>query len=510
MGPAAGAARDADPSWHVHLPPGVKPASVDLVGKRSLPAAWLAAWAANPDAPVLLGPDRSGWLTAEQLEAASRRVAGRLLGAGLTPGDRILFSAGTSIDMVVAHVAALRAGLVVVPTNPAYQERELNHIVTDSDPAAALVDDAERQGWIVAAAREGIITVGPEVGLPDGGDMPIDNLEPDHPALIPYTSGTTGAPKGAVLSHANLLASSESIGLAWRWVATDRLILALPLFHGHGLCVGLYGTLLAGASAVLQPRFDVDLVLDAAAEHEATMFFGVPTMYHRLASSERVGELARLRLCVSGSAPLSAELHQQVEQLASQRVLERYGMTETLMNASNPLDGERRPGSVGVALPGVDIRLEPATGEILVRGPAVFSGYRNHPDATAAAFVDGWFRTGDVGAIGDDDYLTILGRVKELIITGGFNVFPREVEDVLASHPTVVEVAVVGVPSPEWGEVVTAFVVTSAEAPNEQELLGFAAERLAGYKCPRTVRFVPALPRNAMGKVVKQQLTAAT
>ncbi|MFY9615613.1 MAG: AMP-binding protein [Candidatus Dormiibacterota bacterium] len=216
MGPAAGAARDADPSWHVHLPPGVKPASVDLVGKRSLPAAWLAAWAANPDAPVLLGLDRSGWLTAEQLEAASRRVAGRLLGAGLTPGDRILFSAGTSIDMVVAHVAALRAGLVVVPTNPAYQERELNHIVTDSDPAAALVDDAERQGWIVAAAREGIITVGPEVGLPDGGDMPIDDLEPDHPALIPYTSGTTGTPKGAVLSHANLLASSESIGLAWR------------------------------------------------------------------------------------------------------------------------------------------------------------------------------------------------------------------------------------------------------------------------------------------------------
>jgi malonyl-CoA/methylmalonyl-CoA synthetase len=371
------------------------------------------------------------------------------------------------------------------------------------------VDDAERQGWILAAAREGIVTVGPDVALPESGERPIDDLQPDHPALIPYTSGTTGAPKGAVLSHANLLASSESIGLAWRWAAADRLVLALPLFHGHGLCVGLYGTLLAGASAVLLPRFDVDVVLDAAAEHDATLFFGVPTMYHRLASSPRVGELARLRLCVSGSAPLSAELHHQVEQLAAQRVLERYGMTETLMNASNLLDGERRPGSVGVALPGVDIRLEPATGEILVRGPSVFSGYHNHPDATAASFDDGWFRTGDVGTIGEDDYLTILGRVKELIISGGFNVFPREVEDVLASHPTVVEAAVVGVPSAEWGEVVTAFVVSSAPAANEQELLGFAAERLAGYKCPKTIRFVPSLPRNAMGKVVKQQLTSA-
>jgi malonyl-CoA/methylmalonyl-CoA synthetase len=351
------------------------------------------------------------------------------------------------------------------------------------------------------------LVVGPEVDLPDEEPGVLDAAAPEDPALIGYTSGTTGSPKGALLSHANLLAGSESVGLAWQWTAADRLVLALPLFHAHGLCVGLHGTLLAGASAVLLPRFEVDAVLDAAREHAASMFFGVPTMYHRLAQSPRAGELARLRLCVSGSAPLPAELHRSLAERGGQQVLERYGMTETLMLVSNPYDGERRPGSVGFPLPGVELRLSDGEqGEIQVRGPNVFAGYWERPEATAESFIDGWFRTGDLASTDPDGYLRILGRSKDLIISGGLNVYPREVEDVLLSSPDVAEAAVVGTPSDEWGEVVTAFVVPAGGRRDKQPLLGLAAEQLAPFKRPRIVHFVDSLPRNAMGKVLKHEL----
>jgi malonyl-CoA/methylmalonyl-CoA synthetase len=345
----------------------------------------------------------------------------------------------------------------------------------------------------------------------DGGAPALDAAGPGDPALLCYTSGTTGAPKGAVLVHGNLLATVEALRLAWRWTPDDRLVLALPLFHIHGLGVGLHGTLAAGASAVLLPRFDVDAVLDAAADHDATLFFGVPTMYARLADSPRVGELARLRLCVSGSAPLPAPLWERLRTDAGQAVLERYGMTETVMNVSNPHDGERRPGAVGLPLPGVEVRLSGGNpGEILLRGPNVFAGYWNRPDATAAAFDgEGWFRSGDIGALDDDGYLRIVGRSKELIISGGFNVYPREVEDVLRAHPGVADAAVVGAPSTEWGEAVTAFVVPAGAAPAEEDLLAHAAAALAPYKRPRAVRFVAELPRNALGKVLKHELVAA-
>ncbi|MGH9036527.1 MAG: AMP-binding protein, partial [Acidimicrobiia bacterium] len=338
-------------------------------------------------------------------------------------------------------------------------------------------------------------TVGPD----------LDAAAPSDPALLGYTSGTTGAPKGAVLSHANLLATTEAVRLAWRWDAGDRLVLALPLFHLHGLGVGLHGTLLAGASVVLLPRFDTDAVLDAARDHEATLFFGVPTMYSRLAASARLGELARLRLCVSGSAPLPPAVFERVAEGSGQEPLERYGMTETGMNVSNPYDGERRPGTVGVPLPGVQLRLGTG-GEILLRGPNVFSGYWRDPAATDDAFEDGWFRTGDIGDLDDEGYLRIVGRARELIITGGLNVYPREVEDVLLTHPAVAEVAVAGVADEEWGEVVTAWVVPAGEAPDAQELLAHAAQELAAYKCPRAVHFVDALPRNALGKLLRHQL----
>ncbi len=461
-------------------------------------------WARDPAHPVLRD-DATGWTTAAELEDRTRRVAARFAGAGLRRGDRVVVSAATSLELVVAHVAALRLGLVVVPVNGAYGEREVAGIAADCRPSAAVVDDRERGRWIEAAAPGEVVVVGPDVALLDAADPALDELSPADPGLIVYTSGTTGAPKGALLSHGNLLASAESVRLAWRWAPEDRLVLALPLFHVHGLGVGLHGTLTAGAFAVLRRRFDADHLFEAVDVHDATLWFGVPTMYARLAASPRLPELRRLRLCVSGSAPLSPELFTAIAQRGGQRILERYGMTETLMNVSNPYDGERRPGTVGLPLPGVDVRLAEGTGEIELRGPNVFAGYWERPDATADAFTpDAWFRSGDVGRYDDDGYLRIVGRRKELIISGGFNVYPREIEDVLRTHPGVADVAVVGLPNPTWGERVTAFV--EGDGVSEGELLALAGEQLAPYKRPTHVVFVDALPRNALGKVTKQEL----
>jgi malonyl-CoA/methylmalonyl-CoA synthetase len=493
------------PVWARHLPPGVDPSTLDLVAERSLPAAWARRWRDDPSHPTL---HDKVWLRADELDTRTRTVAGRFARAGLAPGDRVLVSAATSADLVVAHVAALRVGLVVVPMNGAYRAREITHIVGDARPALAIVDDDERATWVVeAGTAHGSVplVVGPDVALADGEAPALDGSTPDDVALIGYTSGTTGTPKGAMLTHGNLLAGAAALRLAWRWTADDRLVLALPLFHAHGLCVGLHGTLYAGGSAVLLPRFDTDAVCDAIADQRGSLFFGVPTMYARLAESARLSELRALRLCVSGSAPLPAALHERIAEGAGVRVLERYGLTETLMNTSNPYDGERRPGAVGFALPRVDVDLAPDTAEILVRGPNVFPGYWQQPQATRESFSDGWFHTGDVGAWDADGYLRIVGRCKELIISGGFNVYPREVEDVLAGFPGVAEVAVIGTPSDEWGETVTAVVV--ADGPcDERALLEFAAGQLAAFKRPRIVRFVDELPRNAMGKVLRGDL----
>jgi malonyl-CoA/methylmalonyl-CoA synthetase len=338
-----------------------------------------------------------------------------------------------------------------------------------------------------------------------GGGLVLDQAGLDDTALIIYTSGTTGNPKGVPLSHGNLLASAHAVRLAWRWTPEDTLALCLPLFHVHGLGVGLHGTLVTGASAVLMPKFDPGLIGTAG----ASLFFGVPTMYHRLAESPHLGDLAPLRLAVSGSAPLPAELHEAIRAGSGQVVLERYGMTETVMLVSNPYEGERRPGTVGFPLPGVDLRLAPregGTAEIQVRGPNVIRGYLDNPGATAEAYTaDGWFRTGDLGTLDEDGYLTISGRAKELIITGGYNVYPREVEELLRSHPGVADAAIVGVPSDQWGETVAAFVVLSAPVP-PSELDSWCAERLVAYKRPREWHVVEAIPRNALGKILRHEL----
>ena len=475
------------PAWAAHLPAGVPADGLDLRAAGSLPAAWAGRWADDGSRVVLVDGERQ--ITAAELEERSQAVARRLVGAGLEPGDRILTSAETSAELVVAHVAALRLGIVVVPVNTAYREREVAHVVRDAEPSAAVVDDNERGRWIVAASARPVVVCGPDVALrPTAAAPGLDAVHGDDVAILGYTSGTTGAPKGAMLTHGNVLAGAEALRLAWRWTADDRLVLALPLFHMHGLGVGLHGTLLAGASAVLLPRFEPDGVLDAARDHRATLFFGVPTMYARLVATARVAELGRLRLCASGSAPLPAALHAELAARATV-VLERYGMTETLMTVSNPYDGERRAGTVGIPLPCVDVQLsDGGHGEIHVRGPNVFAGYWHRDDATRASFGDGgWFQTGDVAEL-DDGYLRIVGRTKELIITGGYNVYPREVEDVLRAHPSVADVAVIGTPSDEWGEVVN------------------AAGLLAPYKRPRVVRYVDELPRNALGKVLRHEL----
>ena len=350
---------------------------------------------------------------------------------------------------------------------------------------------------------------------------PFTMPEPDAPAVLGYTSGTTGRAKGALLLQRNLLANIQAITQAWRWTEDDRLLLTLPLFHAHGLMVGMHGTLLTGASVVLRRKFDAsDVLTTINADPAITMFFGVPTMYGRLlAEAERLNEPPRpLRLYVSGSAPLSPQVFAEFERVFGQRILERYGMTETIMNMTNPYNGERRPGTVGAPYPGQEARVvgvadrEPLPdgeiGEIEVRGPHVFAGYWNRLDATTEAFsADGWFKTGDLGWRSADGYFTITGRARELIISGGYNIYPREVEDVLADYPAVAEVAVLGAPDADLGEQVVAVIVPKVgQTPDADSIIAFCRERLASYKKPRRVVFADSLPRNALGKVQKHLL----
>jgi malonyl-CoA/methylmalonyl-CoA synthetase len=451
-----------------------------LLADRSLVGRWLRRWAERPSWRQLQDLDGK-WLTSEELEHRTAEAARGLRAAGLQPGDSLLISAPASAQLVIAYIAALRAGLVLLPVNPGYTRAEVERIVADARPAASLDDLG-----------------GVELDLP-ADEHPIDQVGTDDRALLIYTSGTTGRPKGAPLTHGNLLASATAVNLAWRWQPDDRLLLTLPLFHVHGLGVGLFGSLCAGAEIVLRPRFD------PADSGGTSMFFGVPTIYHRLVQSGEVSALRRLRLLVSGSAPLPASLAHEVAERTGQLPLERYGMTETVMLTSNPYDGPRKPGTVGFALPGVDLRLADDD-EVQVRGPNVIGGYYERPDADAEAFTaDGWFRTGDLGRLDEDGYLTLVGRSKELIITGGYNVHPREVEEVLGTHPAVREVAVIGRPSDTWGEEVTAVVVAEREVEPD-ELKQFAARELVSYKVPKRVEFVDRLPRNAMGKLVRGQV----
>jgi malonyl-CoA/methylmalonyl-CoA synthetase len=464
----------------------------------TLSAHWVRGWLERPDDVVLVdGGD--GWtLTGAAIESATRELAGRLAAAGVQPGDRVLLSRSPSVETVLAYVAILRLGAVVVPANTAYTARELAHIVGDVRPVLALADDASR--------IEGLPAYGDRLeDLPGAIEVVLDASDDGDLAMVAYTSGTTGQPKGAMLTHGNLLSGAQALVQAWSWTRTDRLVHTLPLFHMHGLGAGLNGSFTAGGSVVLS-RFDPALVVESLAAYGATLYFGVPTMYAKLADAGQLAGLRGLRLLVSGSAPLDPALFARIAEEAGQPPVERYGMTETVMLASNLLD-DRVPGCVGRPLPGVQVRLGEG-GAVEVNGPNVFRGYWERPEATAAAFTsDGYFRTGDIGALDADGRLRLVGRASELIITGGYNVYPREVEDVLREHASVADVAVVGLPDATWGETVAAFVVLSTpEAYDAEALAAHAGAALAAYKIPRTWHVVDELPRNAMGKVQRNVL----
>ena len=459
------------------------------------------------DALLRPGPEvvlRSGrrQATRDQLRAEAGTIAGGLLQAGVSAGDRVAVYAANSLDWVLGYLGVQRAGAVAVMMNPDYHSAEAEHILHDSEPALVLADAARRE----IVGKLGFKTA-PIEDLPRAAPPPMPSLTAESPAAILYTSGTTGRPKGALLDQGNLLAQGRGALEVWRWSERDTLVHALPLFHLHGLGMGLHGTLLGGGSAVLIPFTPENVVHELT--QGGTMLFGVPSMYQRLCDwlEENPTDLSRVRVFVSGSAPLPPALFERCARLLGQPPVERYGITEGGIVVTNPYDGPRQAGRVGYPFPGVEVRIG-EQGEVLLKGGQVFKGYWRNPEATREAFTgDGFFRTGDVGEIGDDGTLAIRGRIKELIITGGFNVYPREVELVLEQHPAVQEVAVAGVPSEKWGEEVTAFVVPSGtKAFDEKELIAYAHERLASYKCPKRVVKLDKLPRNAMGKIQRSAL----
>jgi malonyl-CoA/methylmalonyl-CoA synthetase len=451
----------------------------------------------------------------------SAQLANALRSAGVRPGDRVAVQIEKSPLAVLSYLACLRAGAVFLPMNPAYGDEEVTHVVTDSHPSVLVRDPRPARAVgapiVLTADASGAGTLA-EAAAGEAEEFDDVPVEPGDLAAILYTSGTTGRPKGAMLSHGNLASNAATLHRAWGFTPDDVLLHALPVFHAHGLFVAINCVLANGTGMVFLPRFDVDLVL----EHlpRATVFMGVPTMYTRLLADPRLDERAcrHVRLFVSGSAPLAASTHREFAVRTGHQILERYGMTETTMITSNPLEGERRPGTVGPPLPGVEVRVTAAgtgaplgldeVGEIEVRGPSVFAGYWRRPELAASEFTgDGFFRTGDLGSLDGDGYVRIAGRSKDLVISGGLNVYPAEVEEVMDALDGVLESAVIGVPDPDLGEAVVAVVTAEpGKLLNEDGLREAARGRLAPFKVPKRVHVIDALPRNAMGKVEKARL----
>jgi malonyl-CoA/methylmalonyl-CoA synthetase len=454
-------------------------------------------------------------LTYRQLRRAAAAVADRVGGA-----ERLAVWAVNEPEIAVAVIGALLAGVPVSPINPKAGERELAHILDDSDPELVLCPPGIELP--AAAARRSRVDVDLEAR---GGELPPEPPD-DAPAVVVYTSGTTGPPKGAVLPRRAIASNLDALADAWEWTGDDVVAHGLPLFHVHGLILGTLGPVRRGGGVHHLGRFSAG-VAAAALDGGATMLFAVPTMYHRLAAeAEQDPDIARAlggaRLLVSGSAALPAVEHERFERLTGQRIAERYGMTETLMNTGVRASGERRPGYVGPPLRGVELRLvdddgevietsdDETIGEIHIRGPNLFLEYLNRPDATAEAVRDGWFRTGDLATRAPDGYIRIVGRrATDLIKSGGFKIGAGEIEGALLEHQGVREVAVTGEPDADLGERIVAWVVVSeGAAPTEDELAGHVADLLTPHKRPRVVRFVDALPRNEMGKVQKKRLPA--
>ncbi len=465
--------------------------------------------------------------TYSQLEAESARYANLLSSLGLKPGDRVAAQIDKTAQTVFLYLGCLRAGYVYLPLNTAYQEGEVAFFLGDAEPAVT-VGRPEARTWLEPAARRARVARYFELDSEGRGslaqaaaDQPpaFTTVEsaPDDLANIIYTSGTTGRSKGAMVTHRNLSSNALALHRHWRFVPGDVLLHALPLFHVHGLHVALHTALLNTSRILFLRKFDVRQVLRALPR--ATVFMGVPTYYVRLlAEGDFTREAcANMRLFVSGSAPLLLDTFRDFTARTGHTILERYGMTETGMNTSNPCDGERRGGTVGLPLPGVEVRVVDAadrpvptgeTGYVQIRGPNVLKGYWRLPEKDKEEFTsDGFFRTGDMGSFDPDGYLTIVGRSKDLVISGGYNVYPKEIELILDELPGVVESAVIGIRHPDFGEAVTAVIVPKPEARlTEDGVIAHVKGKLANFKVPKRVYFVAELPRNTMGKVQKAEL----
>ncbi|GJD30449.1 Long-chain-fatty-acid--CoA ligase [Methylobacterium adhaesivum] len=482
---------------------------------------------ADPAAKTFIETGEGARYTYADLLARSGAYAAALVGLGVKPGDRVAVQAEKSSEFLFLYLGTVRAGAVFLPLNTAYTAHEIAYFLGDAEPALFVCDPGKREALEAVAGAAGVArvrTLGAdgrgsmaEAADAAAGDFADVARGPEDLAAILYTSGTTGRSKGAMLSHENLASNARTLAETWRFTADDVLIHALPVFHTHGLFVATNTVLATGGTMLFLARFDARQVL--ALMPRATAMMGVPTFYTRLLKEPGLDAAATeaIRLFVSGSAPLLAETHRDWQARTGHAILERYGMTETNMNTSNPYDGARVAGTVGPSLPGVSVRVvDPETGAglgpdavgmIEVKGPNVFQGYWRMPEKTAAEFkADGFFITGDLGKIDADGYVHIVGRGKDLIITGGYNVYPKEVENEIDALPGVVESAVIGVPHADFGEGVTAVVVARDGAPDEATILRTLEARLARYKCPKRVLFVDDLPRNTMGKVQKNLL----
>jgi malonyl-CoA/methylmalonyl-CoA synthetase len=447
-----------------------------------------------------------------EMDARSNRLAQLFLRRGLKQGDRLCVYLANCVEMIDAYLACVKLGVIFVPVNILYRDREISHILSDAGPVAVVSDsnfECPVPVWNASAlAHEASV-------LP--ADRPNVPLDGDSPAGIIYTSGTTGTSKGAVLTHNNFAVNTMNLLTCWQITSTDRLLLALPLFHVHGLANGLHCWLAGGFRMRLLERFEHQKATTEFLDFRPTLFYGVPTIYVRMldipeAQAREIGGF--MRLFVSGSAPLPAQVLQEFRAKFGHTILERYGMSENIMNISNPYLGERRPGSVGLPLPGVSVRLldvngqpvaDGETGEIYLKGSNVFAGYWRREEATQASFIDGYFRTGDLAIRSPDGYYTLSGRKSDLIISGGFNIYPREIEEFLQEQAEVAEAAVVGVPDHVRGEVPVAYLVLSS-AIEPEALEQRCREKLASFKIPRAFVPVESLPRNALGKVQKHLL----